>query len=412
MAEPTAQEQFMLELVNRARSDPEGEAMRFGIDLNEGLPSDTISADAKQPLAFNPALLDSAEGHSAWMLENNSFTEIGENGSTGEERMAAAGYAPFGTFLSAENISQRGNVAPIDATDMILQHHEGIFASVGSRLAILDPEFEEIGIGQALGPFVQNEQVFNASLLTQDLAARTTTGPFLTGVAFDDEDGDDFYSVGEGLDGLTVDAVRQADGAVFSTQTMQSGGYQMALPAGTYTVTVSGGLVDFPSSQITIADENVKYDLEAPSPVFGIILEDDGPTLIETGTFARLIDARGGQQFNVEAGASLDLQASRGLNIFALEMDAANVEIYREAATVILAGPNGESIAFVARSTTQTVTFLDGTLDVRIEGGGVLAGEQTVTETAAPLTSALDTDDTSVGVFSLGQTGTEDLLFG
>ena len=39
MADATAREQLMLELVNRARLDPLGEARRFGIDLNQGLGS-------------------------------------------------------------------------------------------------------------------------------------------------------------------------------------------------------------------------------------------------------------------------------------------------------------------------------------------------------------------------------------
>ena len=37
MALQTDYEQLMLELVNRARLDPEGEAERYGIDLNENL---------------------------------------------------------------------------------------------------------------------------------------------------------------------------------------------------------------------------------------------------------------------------------------------------------------------------------------------------------------------------------------
>src|SRR5688572_9324797 len=37
MAQPTATEQYFLELVNRARANPAGEAARFGIGLNDGL---------------------------------------------------------------------------------------------------------------------------------------------------------------------------------------------------------------------------------------------------------------------------------------------------------------------------------------------------------------------------------------
>jgi hypothetical protein len=40
---PTDYEQYMLELLNRARANPAAEAARHGIDLNEGLPAGTIS---------------------------------------------------------------------------------------------------------------------------------------------------------------------------------------------------------------------------------------------------------------------------------------------------------------------------------------------------------------------------------
>ena len=39
----------------------ESRLQRYGIDLNEGLPSGTISASAKQPLAFNQFLIDAAQ---------------------------------------------------------------------------------------------------------------------------------------------------------------------------------------------------------------------------------------------------------------------------------------------------------------------------------------------------------------
>ena len=45
MADFTAREQYMLELINRARLDPKGEASRYGISLNEGVSSgNTISS--------------------------------------------------------------------------------------------------------------------------------------------------------------------------------------------------------------------------------------------------------------------------------------------------------------------------------------------------------------------------------
>src|ERR1700741_4867830 len=64
MTTMAAQEQLLLEMINRARLDPNGEAARLGITLNEGLAAGTISADAKQPLAGNNQLARAAEGHS------------------------------------------------------------------------------------------------------------------------------------------------------------------------------------------------------------------------------------------------------------------------------------------------------------------------------------------------------------
>ena len=55
-AEISAQKQLMLELINRARLDPLGEAALYGIDLNQGLTAGTIPSAPKEPLAFNTYL--------------------------------------------------------------------------------------------------------------------------------------------------------------------------------------------------------------------------------------------------------------------------------------------------------------------------------------------------------------------
>ena len=90
MAQPTAYEQYFLELVNRARANPGSEASRLGIDLNQGLASGTIANTAKQPLAMNQLLNDSAQAHSDWMLATDTFSHTGANGSSAGDRMTAA----------------------------------------------------------------------------------------------------------------------------------------------------------------------------------------------------------------------------------------------------------------------------------------------------------------------------------
>ena len=49
MAEPTAQEVLMWQLIDRARLDPLAEAAHFGIDLNEGLTPGTLAGGSRQP---------------------------------------------------------------------------------------------------------------------------------------------------------------------------------------------------------------------------------------------------------------------------------------------------------------------------------------------------------------------------
>ncbi|HBE16383.1 MAG TPA: hypothetical protein DEG17_05185 [Cyanobacteria bacterium UBA11149] len=73
--EPTAHEQYMLELVNRARLNPQAEVDRnpYVADLNEDLAPGTISNTPKQALAFNLQLIDAARQHSQWMLDTDTF---------------------------------------------------------------------------------------------------------------------------------------------------------------------------------------------------------------------------------------------------------------------------------------------------------------------------------------------------
>src|SRR6478735_4975947 len=71
---PSNLQQYMVELINRARANPTAEAARYGISLNEGLPAGTISTAPKQPLAINRYLTDGARTHSQWMIDTDTFS--------------------------------------------------------------------------------------------------------------------------------------------------------------------------------------------------------------------------------------------------------------------------------------------------------------------------------------------------
>jgi len=266
MAELSAQEVLMLELINRARLDPAGEAARYGINLNEGVAPGTISTVSKQPLAWATPLVDAAEAHSQSMINNDYFAHNDPTtGSTPQSRANAAGYG--GSV--GENIAWRGSTGQIDATAMIFAQHQDLFvdsgvAGRGHRLNILEDDFKQAGVGQVLGLFTTGGTTYNASMVTQDFGIPAAGGQFLTGVTYNDSDSNSFYSVGEGRSGVSVttSAGINSSGA--------AGAYSGAIGAGTQLVTFSGGgLPGNVALTATITSgRNAKIDLVGQSTIY------------------------------------------------------------------------------------------------------------------------------------------------
>ena len=250
MSDLNPNEQYLLELINRARSDPGAEAARLGISLNQGLASGSIQDTAKQPLAANEFLNNAAADHSKWMLATNIFSHTGQGGSSAGDRIEDAGYTNWRTW--GENISYRGG-GNVQSVAVVEGHHDGLFKSAGHRRNLMNDGFTEIGIGQEYGRFNN----FNASMLTEKFAS-DRGDPFLLGVVFDDQDGDDFFDPGEELSDVRVTV--SSEGATF---TGDGGGYEIRVDGGgTFSVTFSGGGLDGSVTRtVQIGAENVKLDL-------------------------------------------------------------------------------------------------------------------------------------------------------
>ena len=254
----SAQEQLLLELINRARLDPLGEAARYGIALNEGLAAGTISASPKAPLAFDLDLNEAAAGHSSWMLASDVFSHTGAGGSSSNGRMKDAGYKFEGWWGSAENISWRGTTGTLNITTSVYEQHKSLFLSEGHRENTLG-DYREIGLAQELGGFTQNGITYKASMITQNFA-RTGEDAFITGVAYTDRDGDRFYDIGEGRSGLVVDWLGSAGGAA---ATAAAGGYAVGIPTGLSgwaRVSVDLGATTLQAS-LAMTGTNVKLDV-------------------------------------------------------------------------------------------------------------------------------------------------------
>lgn len=245
MPQHSANEQYLLELINAERA-------KAGV----------------QPLAFDNDLSEAAEGHSQWMLAADVFSHTGSGGSSSTQRMKAAGYDLQGSWATGENIAWATTRAPTGYQDEVKLLHTNLMNSTGHRANLLNPNFREVGLGVEVGDYRGRSSAF----VTEDFA-KTGSDLFLTGVAFDDRDGDRFYDVGEGLGSITVTAKNSA-GQLFKTTTTAAGGYDLALKPGTYTVTFSGANIATSNQTATIGTKNVKKDLIDPVMTSGTLSAD------------------------------------------------------------------------------------------------------------------------------------------
>ena len=275
---PSAEEQLFLELANRARSYPQKELGRLVLDPESqiGITDDITSAlrffdvnmaelarqfaslEAVPPLAWNDALAQSADTHSQLMIDFDKQSHNLPGEPSLLQRTREAGYEPPLTI--AENVFAFAKDAVHGHAGFHIDWgntETGIQEPPGHRIAIMNDAFTEIGLsaiaetdpGTSVGPMV----------VTQHFGSRFDYTPQLGGVVFDDLDGDGFYDIGEGLGDITVTATGVA--GAFETRTWDAGGYQMELPAGSYTVTFSGSALDGKVTlETTFGNENVKLD--------------------------------------------------------------------------------------------------------------------------------------------------------
>ena len=303
---PTADEQYMLELLNRMRTNPAAElgfltsslgnpAHSSNADINAALvyfktkgtilASQWASLVAAPPLAWSSALYDAAEGHNAAMIagdvQSHQVTSVNEPGLGA--RANAAGYTNWSNlgeniYAFAKGVLHAHAGFAIDwGGDPTDPNTTGIQDPPGHREDMMDPTFREVGIRIAYPGIVSGRDV-GPMVVTQDFGKRFNQGQaFLLGVAFNDLSNNAFYEPGEGLGGVTVTAVAgDGFGASYQTTTMTAGGWQLQLPVGTYAVTFSGAgfAPPVPNHDTAVGPPNVKLDaikgVAPPAPIIEV----------------------------------------------------------------------------------------------------------------------------------------------
>lgn len=320
MSEHTAREQLMLELINHARLDPAAEAKRLGISLNDGLASGTIDATSKAPLAANFFLVDAARDHSRWMLDTGIFSHTGYDNTTPAQRMYDAGYDFYNPWDAGENIIRRSIAEGSDSgyTTAVYNQHKSLFLSAGHRATMLSDYFVEMGIGQTRGNFNGTY----SSMITQNFAA-SGTAKFVTGVIYNDTDGDNFYSVGEGVAGLDIRA------GIINTESLAHGGYQIPLTSGVHQVRLGTAVVD-----ATMLNENAKIDL-----VDGVRVDSSVSLTLVSGIREALLLGRDNLSLTGSSASDL-LTGNKGNN--AISGGAGNDKLYGASGNDTLRGDIGD----------------------------------------------------------------------
>lgn len=267
--DPTANEQEILELINRARANPTAEGVRLSTTNDADITneytqwmtptraqvkSDFATYPVMPPLAFNAKLIAAARSHTQDMIANDYQGHTGTDGSTVGDRLVAAGYVATG--WSGENVFASGT-SPWDI-HASFQIDFGNPA-LGHRLNDMNFNdtifYSEIGIGSMTGSGANVGPI----ITTEDFGDQHKT--FIVGVVYNDLNHNGFYDPGEGLAGVTI---KPSAGSTFTAITSTSGGY--AIPysgSGDITVTASGGgLGTSVTHPITLAGVNVKVDFQ------------------------------------------------------------------------------------------------------------------------------------------------------
>lgn len=382
--DPTPNEQYMLELINRARSNPtaEGEFLHdtrdagivtatryFKVDLDR-MREDFASYPARPPLAFNPKLMRSSRTHSEDMVERNFQGHDSSDGTSFVTRIAETAY-PYSAIAE--------NVYSLQVSDPLYAHAGfnidwgdgpgGMQPALGHRLNIMNYQgsiFREIGIS-VVARTGSSLSSYGKLSITQDFGLNLGGASYLLGVVYKDSNHNDICDPGEGMAGVTVSP---SVGNYYAI-TSRSGGYAIPFKSpATGVLTFSGGGLNAAQTlPFSIGGENLKIDLDSSmSAAPRVSLEVTDNSARETAGSAKFLIRR-----NVPGDDALTVVIRRSKGGSRGKADSSDYKLSgggirdgaensRDFSIIIPAGKSAASIRLKAvndriREPKETVTF-------------------------------------------------------
>jgi uncharacterized protein YkwD len=276
----TADQQYMLELMNEARTNPQAAAVRsttnldpdildtlnyYSIDLNQAK-SEIGGSAPQQPLAWNDQLAQAAQYQSQDQANTGVQSHTSSNGMDMNARLDMFGYknrinAGEDAYAYSTSVDEAMKAFMLDWGVPDKGHRRNILQPGVSG----DNSYADVGVG-----IVKTDKIgIGPQVVTVDFGRQSNTQPELLGVVYNDSNGDRFYEPGEGQGGVTIDATNLATGQTTSVQDWSSGGYQIPLVPGSYNVTAREGSQVIRSQSVNISNQNVKLDFITSDPWAG-----------------------------------------------------------------------------------------------------------------------------------------------
>jgi uncharacterized protein YkwD len=303
MANPSAQEQELLELINRMRLHPQEELQilldaadptnqsydpaikraldDFKVNISTLKTQWSKLITAVAPVAWSSDLNKAAAGHNQVMITYDQQShDVGKYDSNG--KLITAYERDLAGRLTDVNYKYKFAEENIYAYGQSLLHSHAGFAidwgsnpdgsglqnPAGHREAILSKDVREVGISITSEDNPNTE--VGSLVVTQDFGNRSALDKkaWLLGVAFQDLNKDGWYEAGEGLKDVQV-TITGINGTTFNDtiNVADAGGYQELLDPGKYQIEfIRGGKIV--GTQTTSIDpkapSNVKLDLVIP----------------------------------------------------------------------------------------------------------------------------------------------------
>ena len=271
----------LFQLINQARTRPLEVIASLGMDPEQilaDLPElHDILTEGLPPLRFNLQLYMAAGGHVNDMLENGYYSHDSLDGRTYEDRIRESGYDPLyaGESMGLQCISTDEMSDEMDRLISLMfkqMFTRELRPDNAEERNILDPILKEVGISVITGSSSGLGGICGDNLLLMvadfGLSSNEEQAPDIVGVVYLDQDQDDLYSPGAGIDQVAV-SVEGLSGddtsCLFKLYSNEAGGFGLTVGPGEYRISVV--IEDHEMTEhIEVGEENRAVVFSVPLP--------------------------------------------------------------------------------------------------------------------------------------------------